>query len=302
MEIGARHWLVALLIAGGMHAALALTLVQVASPPPALPVTISLTLGDGAGQSAAGGPAVAQSDADGRSEPVSETPDAPASAPMDAADSVPERALEATSEPKAEITPEPAAESELVPESEPEPQPRPRPEPKPEPKPLPQPEDGKPAESERRSQAADTTVKPKVEPSAAISRPSAQATSPAASSVAGAGEGGRGKASGGGRSDARAGAASASAYYGRLARALQKHKRYPEQARRLRQEGRVKVRFTIDRGGRVISQQIVVSSGHALLDREVEAMLRRASPLPAIPASLSKSRLTLTLPIVFNLR
>jgi protein TonB len=87
-----------------------------------------------------------------------------------------------------------------------------------------------------------------------------------------------------------------------LARALQKFKRYPEQARRLRQEGRVKVRFTIDRRGRVISQQIVVSSGHALLDREVEAMLRRASPLPAIPASLSKSRLTLTLPIVFNLR
>lgn len=70
----------------------------------------------------------------------------------------------------------------------------------------------------------------------------------------------------------------------------------------MRQQGTVKVRFTIDRNGRLLSHQILSSSGHGLLDREISAMLQRASPMPGIPATMNRSQLTVTLPINFNLR
>ncbi|NCA72020.1 MAG: energy transducer TonB [Sphingobacteriia bacterium] len=70
----------------------------------------------------------------------------------------------------------------------------------------------------------------------------------------------------------------------------------------MRQQGTVQVRFTIDRRGRLLDHQIVKGSGHAELDAEVSAMLERASPMPAIPESLGRSQVTITVPIVFALR
>lgn len=98
------------------------------------------------------------------------------------------------------------------------------------------------------------------------------------------------------------GAGGADAYYSQLARWLNRHKRYPPQARQRRQQGTVRVKFTIDRNGRLLSHQILRSSGHSLLDREVSAMLERASPMPKIPDTMSRPQLTVTLPIMFNLR
>ena len=60
--------------------------------------------------------------------------------------------------------------------------------------------------------------------------------------------------------------------------------------------------LTINRSGRVLSKRIVGSSGHKALDKEVEARLRRASPMPKIPSEIGRSTLTVTLPVVFNLR
>jgi protein TonB len=91
-------------------------------------------------------------------------------------------------------------------------------------------------------------------------------------------------------------------YFAQLAAWLNKHKRYPRRAQQRRQEGTVKVRFMIDRSGRVLSHRIIGSSGHALLDREVEAMLARASPLPPVPAEIGQTRLSITLPVAFSLR
>ena len=39
-----------------------------------------------------------------------------------------------------------------------------------------------------------------------------------------------------------------------------------------------------------------------MLDREVEEMVARASPLPPIPAELGIGRLELTLPVEFRIR
>lgn len=114
---------------------------------------------------------------------------------------------------------------------------------------------------------------------------------------------GSGKAeAGGGKPGAGGGKAGggAAGYSQRLAAWLNRHKRYPEPARRLRQQGMVRVSFTLDRNGRVIGQRIVASSGHRALDEEVLAMLRRASPMPKPPPG--QDRFTVTVPISFSLR
>ena len=81
-----------------------------------------------------------------------------------------------------------------------------------------------------------------------------------------------------------------------------RHKRYPSTAKRRRQTGAVRVTLTINRSGRVLSKRIVGSSGYKALDKQVEARLRRASPMLKIPSQIGRSTLTVTLPAVFNLR
>lgn len=91
-------------------------------------------------------------------------------------------------------------------------------------------------------------------------------------------------------------------YHATLAAWLARHKRYPEPARRRQEQGTVRVTFSIDRQGRLLSHRIESSSGHPVLDQEVKAMLQRASPMPPIPANLGQSTLTITVPINFSLR
>lgn len=115
-----------------------------------------------------------------------------------------------------------------------------------------------------------------------------------ATSAAGAGGGGTAGKADGGKSKDR--------YYAELAAWLERHKRYPSQARKMRQEGIVRVRFVIDRSGKVLSHRIETSSGHTALDRAASELLRRASPMPAIPASMGRSRLEIVVPIAYRLR
>ena len=83
---------------------------------------------------------------------------------------------------------------------------------------------------------------------------------------------------------------------------LERHKRYPRQARLRHQEGTATVRFTIDRDGNVARVALVASSGQAALDEETLALLERASPLPPPPPEAGAPPLTLAVPVQFNLR
>lgn len=83
---------------------------------------------------------------------------------------------------------------------------------------------------------------------------------------------------------------------------LERNKVYPRSAQQRRQQGRAMVRIVIDRAGHVIQYRLESSSGHELLDREVVAMIQRASPLPPIPASINAERLELVVPVEFFLR
>lgn len=92
------------------------------------------------------------------------------------------------------------------------------------------------------------------------------------------------------------------AYMARLQAWLARHKEYPRRARQRRQEGTALLYFAIDRNGRLLGHRLRRSSGHQLLDREVIAMIKRAEPLPRIPAGMNQSRLELVIPVRFVLR
>lgn len=89
-------------------------------------------------------------------------------------------------------------------------------------------------------------------------------------------------------------------YLATLSAWLERHKRYPRRAQRRRQEGTVYLHFVVDREGRVVSCRIERTSGHAVLDRAVEEMVRRAEPFPAIPNELREPRLELIVPVSFH--
>ncbi|WP_256751939.1 energy transducer TonB [Mesorhizobium sp. Mes31] len=85
-----------------------------------------------------------------------------------------------------------------------------------------------------------------------------------------------------------------------LAAWIRRHTRYPSAARARRAEGDVRVTFTIDSSGRVLSARMVGSSGDPDLDRAALAVLHGAT-VPAPPAELG-SRVSRTAPFVFSLR
>jgi protein TonB len=82
---------------------------------------------------------------------------------------------------------------------------------------------------------------------------------------------------------------------------LASHKTYPEDSRRRGEEGRVAVRFTVDRSGRVLEADIAGSSGVQRLDDAVAAMMREAA-LPRFPASMTRERITITTTVRYTLR
>ena len=83
---------------------------------------------------------------------------------------------------------------------------------------------------------------------------------------------------------------------------LARYKRYPAEAEARHDTGTVRLSFTMDRNGHVLSRHIDGSSGSAILDREVLSMIERAQPLPAFPASMPQTRMTLVVPIRFSIR
>ncbi|MFT3968116.1 MAG: TonB family protein, partial [Sphingobium sp.] len=82
---------------------------------------------------------------------------------------------------------------------------------------------------------------------------------------------------------------------------LERFRRYPARARAARQQGVAYVRFTMNRAGMVLSSVIVNKSGSFDLDQAALDTLKRAQPLPAIPAD-KPDVVELTIPVEFYLR
>jgi protein TonB len=87
---------------------------------------------------------------------------------------------------------------------------------------------------------------------------------------------------------------------GRMLARLEKFRRYPGAARSARQQGVVYIRFRINRDGHVLSSALVRSSGFPALDQAALETLRRADPLPKIPAD-RPDEIELSVPVEFTI-
>ena len=65
------------------------------------------------------------------------------------------------------------------------------------------------------------------------------------------------------------------------------------------QSGTAKVKFVIDRQGKLISRVLVESSGSELLDAAALTMVERAEPFPKPPAEVTDDRLAFSVPVAF---
>ena len=81
---------------------------------------------------------------------------------------------------------------------------------------------------------------------------------------------------------------------------LESHKRYPDSARQRGEEGRAILRFAVDRSGRVLDFAVAQSSGFPDIDASIEQMMRNAT-LPPFPASMTQSRIDVSVTIRFSL-
>lgn len=99
-----------------------------------------------------------------------------------------------------------------------------------------------------------------------------------------------------------ASAAAVASYKQMVAAHLQRFKQYPPGAKAAGQQGTARVSFTLSRSGGVMSAGLGGSSGHAALDAETLAMVRRAQPFPPFPGDVKQSSMSFSAPVAFYIR
>jgi protein TonB len=92
---------------------------------------------------------------------------------------------------------------------------------------------------------------------------------------------------------------SAVAYQRLLMSHIARYKRYPAGLRPDQTNSIVQVMFAMRRDGSVTGMWVRASSGYWLLDQAATDTIRRAQPLPAIPADLPDT-LTILMPVAFD--
>lgn len=216
------------------------------------------------------------------------------------ADSGPATAGAAAPSPEPE-PPTPQPDSAPEPQPAPEPEPQPAPQPEPAPQPVPEPPAQAPLETVAAPLQPDTAVAvaeatPPPRPQARAARV-ASAPPPASDS-----RGAPGSATSSAPRRGRPGDADAARHYlGKLMGWLGRHKHYPAELKRKKQQGIVTVKFTIARDGALLASSIAKTSGNPRLDEAALAMLANATPMPAIPDSLDRDSLTLVIPVEYSL-
>ena len=111
----------------------------------------------------------------------------------------------------------------------------------------------------------------------------------------GQGKGGLGQGQGKGNADLT------KAYLAKVVAKIKRRQKYPSAGRPKKMVGITRLRFTINSQGVVTASSVSRSSGHAILDREAMALIKRCSPFPPFPKGLEVKSITRTIPIKFTL-
>jgi protein TonB len=201
---------------------------------------------------------------------------------MQQADASPPEAAkpEQVQEQLAPTPPQPKPEVEAPPEQKTEPTP-PKPEPAkivPDP-PKPVPAKPKPVRAEAKK-PTEATPAPRT-----TAAPRAERQAPAASAIS-----------------AGATAAAIASYNQLVAAHLQRFKQYPPASKAAGQQGTARLSFSLGRSGQVLASRLAGSSGHAALDGETLAMVRRAQPFPAFPPDMKQASMGFNVPVAFSIR
>jgi periplasmic protein TonB len=176
--------------------------------------------------------------------------------------------------------PQPKPEVEAPPEQKRQPTP-----PKPEPAKI-VPDPPKPVSAKPRPVRAEAKKPTEATPAPRTSAaPRAERQAPAASAV-----------------NAGATAAAIASYNQLVAAHLQRFKQYPPASKAAGQQGTARLSFSLSRGGQVLASRLAGSSGHAALDGETLAMVRRAQPFPAFPPDMKQASMSFNVPVQFSIR
>ncbi len=184
---------------------------------------------------------------------------------------VAEYTVAAPTPPPKPLPPRPKPKPELKPEPKPEAKPKPEPEFLPEPEPLPEPI---PVETLHDEPPPEPVPQPQVvqaPPVVPIALPPLDAV--------------------------------ATARYEQLLVAwLEKHKKYPRRAKRMRIQGEAVLRILINRSGETQQVTLEQRTGNRLLDKAALNMAQRANPFPPMPDNDPRQELEFMVPVAFLLR
>ena len=91
-------------------------------------------------------------------------------------------------------------------------------------------------------------------------------------------------------------------YFNIVQRLIEANKRYPLSAKKQGQEGRVKVKFTLNKKGMLTGPiEIISPCIWSRLNRAARKTIKNSLPFPAIPAQIGREQMTFTIDIVFRL-
>ncbi|MEA2047127.1 MAG: TonB family protein [Campylobacterota bacterium] len=91
-------------------------------------------------------------------------------------------------------------------------------------------------------------------------------------------------------------------YLAKVRRVIEGKKKYPKISKRRREEGTVYIQFTINKNGNIINIVLKKKSRYTKLNQAAMKILKEIGSFPSIPKEISKSSLTITVPIKYNIK
>lgn len=86
----------------------------------------------------------------------------------------------------------------------------------------------------------------------------------------------------------------------KVAETISANQRYPRSAVRKGIEGQAQIRLVVGANGQIKGYEVLKKTGRDVLDREIERLVSRINPLPAMPGEGKET--VLTLPLVWRLQ